>query len=83
MRRLRTMDSAIDAGIEASNADDFTAFVVANAGVSRSLDGAGAEPHWCVAALARYIDHVQDHPPGDADAAAGAGGRAGAVARNP
>ena len=52
------MDSAIDAGIKASNADDFTAFVVANAAFRRAWM-AQVPNTQLVAALARYIDHVQ------------------------
>ncbi len=55
---LAKMDSAIDAGIEASNADDFTAFVVANAAFRRAWMGQVPNTQ-LVAALARYIDHVQ------------------------
>jgi DNA-binding GntR family transcriptional regulator len=55
---LSKMDSAIDAGIKASNADDFTAFVVANAAFRRAWMGQVPNTQ-LVAALARYIDHVQ------------------------
>src|SRR5688572_26025407 len=55
---LETMDNAIDAGIEASEADDFTAFVVANAAF-RGAWMAQVPNAQLIAALARYIDHVQ------------------------
>jgi len=55
---LETMDRAIEAGIRASNADDFTAFVVANAAFRRAWMGQVPNTQ-LVAALARYIDHVQ------------------------
>ena len=52
------MDGAIQAGIKASKADDFTAFVVANAAF-RGAWMAQVPNTQLVAALARYIDHVQ------------------------
>lgn len=55
---LATMDNAIDAGIEASEANDFTAFVVANAAF-RGAWMAQVPNAQLIAALARYIDHVQ------------------------
>jgi DNA-binding GntR family transcriptional regulator len=55
---LETMDRAIEAGIRASDADDFTAFVVANATFRRAWMGQVPNTQ-LVAALARYIDHVQ------------------------
>ena len=55
---LKKMDSAIRAGIKASKADDFTAFVVANAAF-RGGWLAQVPNTQLVAALARYIDHVQ------------------------
>jgi DNA-binding GntR family transcriptional regulator len=55
---LEAMDRAIHAGIKASNADDFTAFVVANAAFRRAWMGQVPNSQ-LVAALARYIDHVQ------------------------
>lgn len=55
---LETMDHAIDAGIKASKADDFTAFVIANATFRRAWL-AQVPNSQLVAALARYIDHVQ------------------------
>lgn len=55
---LATMDSAIDAGIKASDADDFVAFVIANAMFRRAWL-AQVPNSQLVAALARYIDHVQ------------------------
>jgi DNA-binding GntR family transcriptional regulator len=55
---LAKMDDAIDAGIAASNADDFTAFVVANAAFRRAWMGQVPNTQ-LVAALSRYIDHVQ------------------------
>ena len=79
---LEKMDSAIDAGIKASKADDFTAFVVANAAFRGGLDGAGSE-HAARRGAGALHRSCADHPPGDAVAAAGAGGRAGAVARDP
>ncbi len=55
---LDKMDDAIHAGIKASKADDFTAFVVANATFRRAWL-AQVPNAQLVAALARYIDHVQ------------------------
>lgn len=55
---LRTMDNAIRDGIKASKADDFTAFVVANAAF-RGAWMAQVPNAQLIAALARYIDHVQ------------------------
>jgi DNA-binding GntR family transcriptional regulator len=55
---LEKMDSAIHAGISASHADDFSAFVVANATFRRAWL-AQVPNTQLVAALARYIDHVQ------------------------
>lgn len=55
---LRTMDDAIRDGIKASRADDFTAFVVANAAF-RGAWMAQVPNAQLIAALARYIDHVQ------------------------
>lgn len=55
---LEVMDGAIDAGIKASKADDFTAFVIANAAF-RGAWLAQVPNSQLVAALARYIDHVQ------------------------
>jgi DNA-binding GntR family transcriptional regulator len=55
---LRTMDEAIRDGIKASRADDFTAFVMANAAF-RSAWMAQVPNAQLIAALARYIDHVQ------------------------
>lgn len=55
---LETMDRAILAGIKASKADDFSAFVVANAAFRRAWMGQVPNTQ-LVAALARYIDHVQ------------------------
>ena len=55
---LATMDRAIHDGIKASKADDFTAFVVANAAFRRAWM-AQVPNTQLVAALARYIDHVQ------------------------
>jgi DNA-binding GntR family transcriptional regulator len=55
---LAKMDAAIHAGIKASNADDFTAFVVANAAFRRAWMGQVPNEQ-LVGALARYIDHVQ------------------------
>lgn len=55
---LAKMDGAIDAGSKASNAGDFTAFVVANAAFRRAWLGQVPNTQ-LVAALARYIDHVQ------------------------
>ena len=55
---LETMDRAIEAGIKASKADNFTAFVIANATFRRAWL-AQVPNSQLVAALARYIDHVQ------------------------
>lgn len=55
---LETMDRAIHAGIKASKAEDFTAFVIANAAFRRAWL-AQVPNTQLVAALARYIDHVQ------------------------
>jgi DNA-binding GntR family transcriptional regulator len=55
---LKTMDDAIRDGIEASQANDFAAFVVANAAF-RSAWMAQVPTAQLIAALARYIDHVQ------------------------
>ena len=55
---LEKMDGAIHAGTKASDADDFTAFVVANAEFRRAWM-AQVPNTQLVAALARYIDHVQ------------------------
>ncbi len=55
---LSKMDSSILAGIKASNADDFSAFVIANAAFRRAWM-AQVPNAQLVAALARYIDHVQ------------------------
>jgi DNA-binding GntR family transcriptional regulator len=55
---LRIMDDAIRAGTRASEADDFTAFVLANAAF-RGAWLAQVPNAQLVAALARYIDHVQ------------------------
>lgn len=55
---LERMDNAIRAGIRASKADDFTAFVVANA-TFRAAWMAQVPNEQLIAALARYIDHVQ------------------------
>jgi DNA-binding GntR family transcriptional regulator len=55
---LKTMDDAIRDGIEASQANDFAAFVVANAAF-RSAWMAQVPNAQLIAALARYIDHVQ------------------------
>lgn len=55
---LHQMDSAIAAGIEASKANDFSAFVIANAAFRRAWM-AQVPNAQLVAALARYIDHVQ------------------------
>jgi len=55
---LEKMDSAIAAGIKASKAADFTAFVIANAAF-RGAWLAQVPNTQLVAALARYIDHVQ------------------------
>jgi DNA-binding GntR family transcriptional regulator len=55
---LEKMDSAIRDGIKASQADDFTAFVLANAAF-RAAWMAQVPNAQLIAALARYIDHVQ------------------------
>jgi DNA-binding GntR family transcriptional regulator len=55
---LRKMDGAIHNGIKASMADDFTGFVVANAEF-RTAWLSQVPNAQLVAALARYIDHVQ------------------------
>jgi len=55
---LETMDDAIHAGIKASNAGNFTAFVVANAAF-REAWMAQVPNKQLIAALARYFDHVQ------------------------
>ncbi|ARQ02409.1 GntR family transcriptional regulator [Pseudorhodoplanes sinuspersici] len=55
---LETMDGAINAGIKASKANDFAAFVIANATFRRAWL-AQVPNAQLVAALARYIDHVQ------------------------
>jgi len=55
---LRKMDDAIHDGIKASMAGDFTAFVLANAAF-RTAWLAQVPNAQLVAALARYIDHVQ------------------------
>ncbi len=55
---LEKMDGAIAAGIKASKANDFTAFVIANAAF-RGAWLAQVPNTQLVAALARYIDHVQ------------------------
>jgi DNA-binding GntR family transcriptional regulator len=55
---LRTMDEAIHAGNTASEANDFSAFVLANAAF-RGAWLAQVPNTQLVAALARYIDHVQ------------------------
>lgn len=55
---LETMDSAINAGIKASKANDFTAFVIANATFRRAWL-AQVPNAQLAAALARYVDHVQ------------------------
>ena len=55
---LEEMDEAIQAGIKASKADDFAAFLVANAAFRRAWM-AQVPNAQLVAALARYIDHVQ------------------------
>lgn len=55
---LTIMDAAIRDGTRASNADDFTAFVVANAAFRRAWMGQVPNTQ-LIAALARYIDHVQ------------------------
>ena len=55
---LEEMDEAIQAGIKASKADDFAAFLVANAAFRRAWM-AQVPTAQLVAALARYSDHVQ------------------------
>ena len=55
---LETMERAIAAGAKASKANDFTAFVIANAAFRRAWL-AQVPNSQLVAALARYIDHVQ------------------------
>jgi DNA-binding GntR family transcriptional regulator len=55
---LQTMDEAIHDGVTASEADDFAAFVVANAAF-RGAWMAQVPNAQLIAALARYIDHVQ------------------------
>ncbi len=55
---LRTMSEAIDDGVKASEANDFSAFVVANAAF-RGAWMAQVPNTQLIAALARYIDHVQ------------------------
>ena len=55
---LEAMDHAIADGIKASKANDFTAFVIANAMFRRAWL-AQVPNTQLVAALARYIDHVQ------------------------
>jgi DNA-binding GntR family transcriptional regulator len=55
---LEAMDHAIADGIKASKANDFTAFVIANATFRRAWL-AQVPNTQLVAALARYIDHVQ------------------------
>lgn len=55
---LEAMESAIQAGISASEANDFTAFVVANAAF-REAWMAQVPNKQLIAALARYFDHVQ------------------------
>jgi DNA-binding GntR family transcriptional regulator len=55
---LAAMEDAIRAGIEASDANDFTAFVVANAAF-REAWMAQVPNKQLIAALARYFDHVQ------------------------
>lgn len=55
---LKKMDSALRAGIKAHKLDDFTAFVLANAAF-RGAWLAQVPNKQLVAALARYIDHVQ------------------------
>jgi DNA-binding GntR family transcriptional regulator len=55
---LETMDDAIAAGIKASKANDFAAFVIANATFRRAWLEQVPNTQ-LVAALARYIDHVQ------------------------
>jgi DNA-binding GntR family transcriptional regulator len=55
---LEIMESAIQAGITASIADDFTNFVVANAAF-REAWIAQVPNKQLIAALSRYFDHVQ------------------------
>lgn len=55
---LETMDAAIADGIAASEAGDFSAFVMANAAFRSAWMGQVPNAQ-LVAALARYIDHVQ------------------------
>ena len=55
---LRKMDDAIHDGIQASKDGDFTAFVLANASF-RAAWMAQVPNAQLIAALARYIDHVQ------------------------
>lgn len=55
---ISVMDEAIEAGIKASDAEDFTGFVLANAAFRRAWMGQIPNTQ-LVAALARYIDHVQ------------------------
>lgn len=55
---LQIMEAAIQAGISASEANDFTAFVVANAAF-REAWMAQVPNKQLIAALARYFDHVQ------------------------
>lgn len=55
---LQIMESAIQAGITASEANDFTDFVVANAAF-REAWMAQVPNKQLIAALARYFDHVQ------------------------
>jgi DNA-binding GntR family transcriptional regulator len=55
---LKTMDDAIHAGIRASADNDFTGFVMANADF-RGAWLAQVPNAQLIAALARYIDHVQ------------------------
>jgi DNA-binding GntR family transcriptional regulator len=55
---LDQMERAIEAGVKASEADDFTAFVFANAEFRSAWLGQVPNAQ-LVAALARYIDHVQ------------------------
>ncbi len=79
---LAIMESAIQAGIKASDESDFTAFVVANAAFRGSLDGAGSEQAIDRGAGALFRS-CADHPAGDAVATSGARRRAGASARDP
>ncbi len=55
---LQIIEGAIQAGITASEADDFTDFVVANAAF-REAWMAQVPNKQLIAALARYFDHVQ------------------------